>query len=182
MTGTPQIPILHICSLDDSKSKGIIAGKKISQVCSTDKSRPEIVITNESSMEESESESFHKSINKNKEKYSIDETSDKEPSVIDNPFINEPRYFNLFECGKNFLNNLDATCEQACMTTSEDKYYTEICNDLTDYNDHNNMPLSNANNQESIRKFMVEESITDANNVTVDTFSHASNAQRENKN
>ena len=42
----------------------------------------------ESSTEESESESLHKSINTNKEKYAIDETENDKPSVIYNPVIN----------------------------------------------------------------------------------------------
>ena len=60
-------------------------------------------------MEERESESVHKIINTNKEKYAIDETQDEEPSVKDHPVIKNPSYFNLFECGKNLLNKLDAT-------------------------------------------------------------------------
>ena len=63
----------------------------------------------------------------------------------DNPVINELRYFNLFECGKNFLNKIDATCEYVCMETSKDKYYSEMCITLTNYNDRNNTPLFNAN-------------------------------------
>ena len=45
------------------------------------------------------------------------------------------------------------------------------------------MPLSNAKIQEAIVKVMIEDeegSITDANNVTADAFSHASSSQREN--
>ena len=80
-----------------------------------DKSESESVIVNENYMVESESESVHKSINTNKEKDAIDETDHEEPSVTDNPFINEPIYFNLFECVKNILNRLDATCKRACM-------------------------------------------------------------------
>ena len=57
-----------------------------------------------------------------------------------------------------------------------------MCNTLTDSNDRNNTPLFNANIQESIHEVMEEGSITDANNVTADTFSHASNAQIENSN
>ena len=68
------------------------------------------------------------------------------------------------------------------MATSKDKYYTEICNTLTGYNDRNNMSLSNMNILEAIRKFMEEESIMDANNVTGDTISHASSAYRGNTN
>ena len=55
----------------------------------------------------------------------------------------ETIYFNLFECGKNILNGLDATCKRAYMATSRDKYYTEIYKTLTDYNDRNNAPLLN---------------------------------------
>ena len=54
-----------------------------------------------------------------------------------------------------------------------------MCNDLTDYNDHKNAPLSNVKVWEEMRKVMEDESITDANKVTADTFSHASIVQRE---
>ena len=36
MTGMQQIPISYVCDSEDSKSKGIIADKNLSQVCSTD--------------------------------------------------------------------------------------------------------------------------------------------------
>ena len=65
-------------------------------------------------------------------KYAIYETEDKDILVTDNPVINKPIYFNLFECSKQFLHKLDSTCEQTCMATSKDNYYTEICNMLTD--------------------------------------------------
>ena len=53
-------------------------------------------------------------------------TKDQEPSVTDNSVINVPRYFKIFECGKNFLNNLDATYERACMATLQGKWGTEV--------------------------------------------------------
>ena len=65
-----------------------------------DESKSEIVIANESSTEESEPESIHKTINTNKEKYAIDETDHEKTLVTDNTVKNEPIYFNLFECGK----------------------------------------------------------------------------------
>ena len=77
MTSMQRITILQVCSLDKSKPNGIIADRKLSQVCSTDKSESERVIINESSTEESESKSVHKSINTNGVKYSIDEREDK---------------------------------------------------------------------------------------------------------
>ena len=55
-------------------------------------------------------------------------------------------------------------------------------NTLTDYNYHNNTPLSNENIREAIRKVIEEESIADANNVTADTFSCLFNTQRYNVN
>ena len=96
MTGSQQITILNIFSLDKSKWKGIITCEKWSQVYSTDKVESESVITDESSMDESESESVRKIINTNEEKYSIDETEHEEPLCIDNLVTNEPSYFNLF--------------------------------------------------------------------------------------
>ena len=114
-------------------------------VCSTDEGESECVIVNESSTGESESESIQKITNTNKVKYAIYETEHGKLSVTDNTFIKETRYFNLFKCGKNILNRLDATCEQYCMEISRDRYYTEMYKTLTDYNYRNNTPLSNDN-------------------------------------
>ena len=124
MTGTQQILILHICDLDKSESKGITVEENSSQVYSTDERKSESLIADEISTEKNDSESVHKSINTNKEKYAIYETEHEEPLVTDNLFINEPRYFNLFKCGKNLLNNLDDRCKRACMATSRSKNYT----------------------------------------------------------
>ena len=63
MNGTQHINISKFCSLDKSESKGIIADEKLSLVYSTGESKPERVIVNESSMEDSELESVHKIIN-----------------------------------------------------------------------------------------------------------------------
>ena len=143
MTGTQQVPISHVCDLDENKSEDIPAEKNLLQVCSTDVGKSESVIVDESSTEESETESVHKSTNTNEEKYEIGKTQNEEPLVTDNKVINKPSYFNLFKCGKNILNRLDTTCEQACTATSRDKYYTEMYKALTDYNDHTNTPLFN---------------------------------------
>ena len=80
-------------------------------------------------------------------KYAKNETKDEEPLVTDNSVINAPIYFKPFEYIKNYLNKIDVTCEQACMENSKDKYYTELCNTITDYNERNNMQLSNVNIQ-----------------------------------
>ena len=90
MIGTQQILIFHICDLDESKSKQIIADNILSQVYSTDESKSESVIVHESFTEEIKSESVHKIINTNKGKDAIHETDYKEPSFTDNPVRNEP--------------------------------------------------------------------------------------------
>ena len=72
MTGTQYIPILHECNSHERKLKGIILDKNLSQVCSTDERKSERFIVHEKSTEENESESVHKSINTNNEKYTID--------------------------------------------------------------------------------------------------------------
>ena len=76
-----------------------------------------------------------------KRKNAIDETEHEEPSETDNPVINEPSYFNIFECGKNLLIILDTTREQACMATSRERYYTKMFKTLTDYNYCKHTPL-----------------------------------------
>ena len=91
--------------------------------------------------------------------------------VTDDPiFVKEPIYLNIFVCGKNLLNRIDATCEQACMATSRDKYYTELYRTITDWNDQNGASLYNENILDAICRVIVEEEV-EAHNVTVDTFS-----------
>ena len=53
---------------------------------------------------------------------------------------------------------------------------------LTIYNDRNNSPLLNEKIREAIHKVMEEESMSDANNVSAETFIHMPNAQRCNSN
>ena len=63
----------------------------------------------------------HISVNTSEVKYAMNETEDKKPLVAYNPEINAPRYFKIFECGKKFLKNLDATYEISCMETLQGK-------------------------------------------------------------
>ena len=64
--------------------------------------------------------------------------------------------FNIFKCGNNILNKLDATCERACMATLRDKYYTEFFRTITDCNDRIIAPLYNGNIQNGINKVIAE--------------------------
>ena len=68
LTVIKHIPILHVCDLEKSESKGILADENLLQVCSADKSKSKSVNADESSTKESESESVHKSINTKKNK------------------------------------------------------------------------------------------------------------------
>ena len=83
---------------------------------------------------------------------------------------------------KTLLSKIYATYKQSFIAASSENYYTEIFNNLTDYNDRSNMPLSNSKIQEAIYKVIEEESIDDANNFTAYAFSLASNTQRWNTN
>ena len=66
-------------------------------------------------------------------------TEQKESSVTKEV----PIYFNIFECGRNILDRLDITYEQACMATPKDKYYTKLLKNLVNDNNRNGTPLSN---------------------------------------
>ena len=67
-----------------------------------DEGKSEISISDESSTEESESESVHKSIDTDKERYEIYETDHEEPLVTYNPVINEPRHLTYSSVVKMF--------------------------------------------------------------------------------
>ena len=71
ITGEKHIKIYHVCSTDDNKSKELLVGKNLLQVCSMDKDELKKNV-NEGSTEERKSECFHKSINK--EKYAKNES------------------------------------------------------------------------------------------------------------
>ena len=90
--------------------------------------------------------------------------------VTDDPVVKDTIYFNIFECGKNILNKLDAPCGRACMTTPRDKYYMELLRTVTDFNDHNGAPFSNEKIKCAIHRVILEEKVDD-HKVTVDTFS-----------
>ena len=57
----------------------------------------------------------------------------------------EPIYFDIFKCGKNILNRLDATCKRACMENSRDKYYNELLRTIKSFNDRINAQLLSDN-------------------------------------
>ena len=94
---TQKIPNSRVCSMQDGKSKRTKADKSKLNVCSTDKSESKSVIINACYLDKSESKSVHISVNTSKVKDTTNETNNKEPSVTDNPVINAPSHFELFE-------------------------------------------------------------------------------------
>ena len=102
----------------------------------------------------------------------VKDTKDEEPLVTDNSkieVIKDPGYSKLFECGKKFFNNLDATYERACMANAKEKYRSEMYDTITKYNDQHHTPLSNVNIIEAIDQ-VTREKQSEANNATVDMF------------
>ena len=126
--------------------------------------------------------------NINKEKYAKNKAEHDKSQVTDDTGVKDLNYFNLFECRKNLLNRRDATCEQACMATLRDKYYTGFFRTITYCNNCNNASFSNEKTRYSVHRVIAEEEVDaqnitlDSHNVAVDTFSHTSNTQIENEN
>ena len=168
------IPDSHVCSTDKSKPKSINTDKSKPKrvnfnACSTEKSEPKRVDVNTCSTDERESKSVHKmDIIMNKR--NIKDTKDEEPSVMDILLIKAPGYFELFECGKYFFNNLDTMYEHACMENVKNDYWTEMYDVITNYNVRNHTPLSNLKIIEAIDKLIMEKQ-AEANNFMADTFS-----------
>ena len=52
---------------------------------------------------------MHKIVNK--EKYANNEADHEEHTVTDDSVVKETSFFNIFKCGNNPLNKLDAMCE-----------------------------------------------------------------------
>ena len=111
MTITKHIPTSHAFSTGDSELKEFLVNENLSQICYTDEEELRGIIAEKFSTEEDESEWVHK--NTNKQKYS---------EYVEYLVTDEvPSYFNIFECGRNLLNRLGVTYEQACMATKKDK-------------------------------------------------------------
>ena len=81
--------------------------------------------------------------------------------------------------------------KRACMGTSREKYYMKMYENLVDYNDCNNAPLSNDKIRQTISKVIIEKEAderditSDCHNVTMDNFFQypvTTNTQGENAN
>ena len=59
--------------------------------------------------------------------------------------------FNIFKCGRNLLDQLDITYQQAFMATPEDEYYTGMTKSLIKANNEGgNYPMKRSDKQSLI--------------------------------
>ena len=151
ITASKQIPISHVFSTDGRKLKYFLVDETLLKICSTDEEKSKGIIVDECSIDEEESECVHKNINKQQD--AKNETDDEESSVTDEVLS----YFKVFKCGRNILNRLDVTYEQACMVTPKEKYFMTLVETLIDYNDRHDIPLSNEKLCHSVSKVTEEK-------------------------
>ena len=65
-------------------------------------------------------------------------------------------YFNVHDCGRNILEQLDVTYKQAFMATPKDKYYNAFLVTLFKDNNIRGEPFSNQNIQKSVGQVIEE--------------------------
>ena len=65
-------------------------------------------------------------------------------------------YFNIFECGRNLLDQLDVTYQQFFISTPKDKYYNALLDTLVKGNNLMGKPLSNEKIQKAVGKVIKE--------------------------
>ena len=136
----------NVCYTYEDESKGIITNKTLSQICSTDE--------NEScSTEEDKSECAIKKQKDANNEVTYDVTN----------YFNA---FNVFKCGRKFLDRIDVSYERACMATERRVYFTKMLDYLLDDNECHDTPSSRENIQEAVIKVMEDN----VNNVTMDTL------------
>ena len=148
-------PSLNINDTDEDESKRIIVHKTLSENCSTDVSKSKRNIVNETLSQNSSA---------NVSEYTITELKDKEykePSVTKEVKI----YFNIFKCGMNLLDLLDVTYQRTFMATPQDKYYTEMLENLVKTNNRNGEPLSNEKLRQSVSDIREEKDVEHESNI-----------------
>ena len=65
-------------------------------------------------------------------------------------------YFNIYEWGRNLLDQLDVTYQRTFMATPKDKYYNAFLDNLVKENNLRGEPFSNQKIQESV-SYVIEE-------------------------
>ena len=110
-------PSSNVNVTDEDESKEIIVHETLSQNNSKYVSESERNIVNETLSQNNSTDVPEYTITKLKDK------EHKETSVTQKV----TRYFNIFECGRNLLDQLDVTYQRAFMATQvQDEYYKEM--------------------------------------------------------
>ena len=65
-------------------------------------------------------------------------------------------YFNIFECGRNILNRLDVTYQQAFVDTPQEKYYNVLLDTIVKDNNFKGAPVTNDKILQAVGKVMEE--------------------------
>ena len=105
---------------DEDESKEIIVHETLSENNYKDVSEPEHNIVNRNLSQNNSGDVSGNTITELKDE------EHKEPSVTQKV----TGYFNIFECGRNLLDQLDVTHQPAFMATPEDEYYKEMTKSL----------------------------------------------------
>ena len=137
---------LNVNATDEDKLKRIIVHEGLSENCSTDVSESKRNIINVTLSQKNSADVSE---------YTITEIKDKEykETSVTEEVTN---YFNTFECGRNLLDIIDVTYQQAFMATLEEKYYNAFLDTLVKDNNNKGKPLFNEKIQQSV-SIVIEE-------------------------
>ena len=114
-------PSSNVNVIDEDESKESTVHETLSENQSKDVSKSECKIVHETLSQNNSADVPDNAITVLKDK------EHKEPSVTQKV----TSYFNIFECGRNLLNQLDVTYQQVSMAKSEqDEYYKEMTKSL----------------------------------------------------
>ena len=125
------------------------------------------------SVDNIESKSIHK-MDISEDTSKVKDTKNEESPVTDISLIKETEYFKLLNCSKQVFNNLDVAYEHMCMANAKNYYWTYMYDTITNYNNCNYTPLSNANIIEAINKVLLETKAEENNSID-DTISQMRN-------
>ena len=133
---------LHVCSMDEDNSKGIIVQKPLSQSFSTDKYKSKGIIINKTLSQNCSTDKDKLfSTEEDKSECDIKKQKDANNEVT----YDVPKYFNsfnVFKCGRNILDRLDVLYERSCMATPKEEYFMEMLDSLLEHNHCHGTQLS----------------------------------------
>ena len=125
---------LNVNVMDKDKSKEIIVHKTLPENSSTDARKSERKIVNKTLSQNNSADVSENTITELKDE------EHKETSVTEKV----TSYFNIFESGRNLLDRLDVTYQQAFMATpSENDYYKDMLKNLINENNNEGGKLCN---------------------------------------